>query len=185
MKACRGSVETVTGMPWGVVSAIACSALLQRAADARVAERVHVEVGEVLVEHDRARRRLADGARLLEERAVGTRLDDGLEHQADLLLEREPPEEVVDPLLDRQPGILVGVHPAVAVEVAVGDAVLGRAQLGAHGWSLSSERVSWPPDACIGRPRGLESGQGQATGLAPNSSMPMTGRSALLDGRAC
>ena len=34
MKACLGSVETVTGMPWGVVSAIACSALLHRAADA-------------------------------------------------------------------------------------------------------------------------------------------------------
>ena len=37
---------------------------------------------------------------------------------------REPPEEVVDACLDVEPGVLVGVHPAVAVEVAVGDAVL-------------------------------------------------------------
>jgi hypothetical protein len=33
MKACRGSVEIVTGMPWGVVSASACRALLHRAAE--------------------------------------------------------------------------------------------------------------------------------------------------------
>ena len=38
------------------------------------------------------------------------------------------PSEVLDPLLDGQPWVLVGVHPAVAVEVAVGDAVLGRAE---------------------------------------------------------
>ena len=84
-----------------------------------VVEHVHVEVGEVLLEHHVARRRLADRARALDDRAVGARLDDGLEHQTDLLLEGQPAEQVVDPRLDVEPGVLEGVHPAVAVEVAV------------------------------------------------------------------
>jgi pimeloyl-ACP methyl ester carboxylesterase len=113
-----------------------------------VVERVDVEVAEVLVEHDRARRRLADAARVLEHRPVRSRLDDGLEEQADLLLEGESTEQVRDPVLDGKPGVLVGIHPAVAVEVAVGDAVLGGVELGAHGRCLSSGGVPWPPDAC-------------------------------------
>ena len=64
MNACRGSVEIVTGMPWGVCSASACSALCHRAAIRGVLERVDVEVAEVLVEHHHAGRRLADRARL-------------------------------------------------------------------------------------------------------------------------
>jgi hypothetical protein len=100
---------------------------------ARVVERVDVEVVEVLLEHDDASRRLADGTRLLEHRSVRAGLDDGLEHQADLLLEGEPTEQVLDAVRHGQPRVLVGVHPAVAVEVAVGDAVLGGGELGAHG----------------------------------------------------
>ena len=55
----------------------------------RVAEGVHVEVAEVLVEHHGARRGLADGARLLDHRPVRPRLDDRLEHQTDLLRQGE------------------------------------------------------------------------------------------------
>ena len=145
MNACRGSVETVTGMPCGVLLGERLQRVAPPGRHARVVERVDVEVVEVLLEHDGARRRLADGARLLEHRAVRAGLDDGLEHQADLLLEGEPAEQVLDPLLDGQARVLVGVHPAVAVEVAVGDAVLGGGELGAHGWCLSSVRGSWPP----------------------------------------
>ena len=57
---------------------------------ARVVERVDVEVGQVLLEHDDRRRRLADHARVLEDRAVRAGLDHGLEHQAGLLRQREP-----------------------------------------------------------------------------------------------
>ena len=140
----------------------------------RVLERVDVEVAEVLVDHDDARRRLADRARPLDQRAVRAGLDDGLEHQTDLLLEGEPPEQVLDPLLDGPAWVLVGIHPAVAVEVAVGDAVLGGGELGAHGWCLSSfVAARWSGRAATGGVR-----SGQASGLAPNSSTPMTGRSA-------
>ena len=118
MNAWRGSVEIVTGMPCGVCSASAWRALCHRAAMrgssrawtlkwVRCLSRTTTEVG-----------RLADRARVLEHRAVRAGLDDGLEHQPDLLRQREPHQQVVDPLVDGQPRVLERVHPPVPVEVA-------------------------------------------------------------------
>ena len=125
MKACRGSVETVTGMPCGVRSASSWRALCQRAAMrgssrtwtlkwVRCLSRTTVLVADLLIAAGR-----------LDQRAVGARLDDGLEHQPDLLLEGETAEEVVGPRLRVEPRVLVGVHDAVAVEVAELHALAG------------------------------------------------------------
>ena len=51
--------------------------------------------------------------------------DDRVEEQPGLLLNREPGEEVGDPLLGRQPGVLVGGHHPVAVQVAEPDPLGG------------------------------------------------------------
>ncbi len=61
-----------------------------------ILERVDVEVRQVLVEDHDARRGLADPPGVLEHRAVLAGLDDRLEHQAGLLLERQPSDEVLD-----------------------------------------------------------------------------------------
>ena len=63
----------------------------------------------------------ADGP--LEQLSLRPDPDRRLEHQTRLLGERHLREEVIDPLLERTPGILVGIQPAVAVEVAHAPAV--------------------------------------------------------------
>lgn len=86
-----------------------------------IAEEVHVEVIDELVPDDRGGCRLADGTRTLHHRPVGPRLDDGMEHEPDLLRKREPAEEVLDSLGDGKMRILVGIHDPVAVQIAVRD----------------------------------------------------------------
>ena len=139
MNACRGSVDTVTGMPCGVRSASACRALLHRAAIRgsssawtlkwlRCFSSTTVLVGDLL---------MAPGcsSTVPSEPASMTVWN----IRPDLLLEGEATEQVLDTLLDGPARVLVGVHPAVAVEVAVGDAVLGGARArGARVRSLSS-----------------------------------------------
>ena len=117
-KACRGSVETVTGMPCGVRSASACRALCQRAAIrgssspctlkwVRCLSSTTTLVGDLLIAP-----------------AVSTTVPSAPASMTvwnirpDLLLERQPAEQVLDPGVDVEARVLVGVHDAVAVEVA-------------------------------------------------------------------
>jgi hypothetical protein len=44
---------------------------------------------------------------------------DGLHHEAGLLVEGQPAQQILHAFLDRQSRILVRIHAAVAVEVAV------------------------------------------------------------------
>ena len=104
----------------------------------RVVERVNVEVRQVLSGDDVSRARLADGARRLEQRTVGPGLDDRVEHEPDLLRQRQPSEQVTDPGVDIEPRILVGVHGPVAVEVAKLDPVVSGAPRRPHSSGPSS-----------------------------------------------
>lgn len=67
--------------------------------------------------------------------------------QADLLLDRQPGEQVGDPLVDGPARVLVGGHHAVLVQVAEPDPVLvqdpdGSRRPGAGGYVLVSHRDS-------------------------------------------
>ena len=84
---------------------------------------VHVEVAHPLAEDHRRGRRLRDRSGGLEQIAVVAELDDRLEHQARLLLERQAREEVGGAFFRREARVLVGVHHPVAVEVAEPGAV--------------------------------------------------------------
>jgi hypothetical protein len=84
----------------------------------RVGCRVDVEVVEVALGDEPRGAVPTEHRRAVEQLAVGADEDRRVEHQARLLLERHAGQEIVDPLLDRQPRILVRVELAVAVEVA-------------------------------------------------------------------
>ena len=73
---------------------------------------------EVALGDEPRRAGAAEHRRAFEQLAPLPDPDRRVEHQARLLLERHPAEEVVDPLLERAPRILVGVELPVAVEVA-------------------------------------------------------------------
>jgi len=98
-----------------------------------VGEGVDVEVVDELADDHGGGAGFADLPGCLEDGAVGAGLDDGVEHQPDPLGERELAEQVVDALTDAQFRVLVGIHDAVAVEVAVGDALGAGRGGGLHG----------------------------------------------------
>ena len=110
-------------MPRRVVSASCCSLLCHSASRRGGRGLVDVEVVEVAIDDQSGRPFAAERRRALEQLSFGPDPDRRLEHQARLLGERHLREEVIDPLLDRTPGILVGIQPAVAVEVAHAPAV--------------------------------------------------------------
>lgn len=71
--------------------------------------------------------------RRFEDGPIGAGFDDRVEHQADLLGQRQPGEQIVDALGDAQLRVLVGVHDAVAVQVPIGDAHGSGRDGGLHG----------------------------------------------------
>ena len=111
MNACRGSVEMVTGIPCGVSRGEPLHGVVPAGRQPRVVQVVHVEVVDELALHHLARGGLADPAGTLEHRPVRTGLDHRVEHQADLLLQRQAGQQVVDPLLRRQVGVAVRLGP--------------------------------------------------------------------------
>ena len=84
----------------------------------RVGRRIDVEMVEVELCDEARRGAAAEHRRAIEQLALGPDEDRRVEHQPRLLLERHLSEQVVDPLLDRPPRILVRVELAVPVEVA-------------------------------------------------------------------
>ena len=84
----------------------------------RIGRRVDVEVVEVELGDEARRGAAAEHRVAVSQLALGRDEDRRVEHQPRLLLERHLREQVVHPLLDRPPRILVRVELAVPVEVA-------------------------------------------------------------------
>ncbi len=146
MNACRGSVEMVTGIAVRGLGREPLHRVVPACRHPRVVQVVDVEVVDELALHHLPGGGLADPAGTLEDRAVRTGFDHRVEHQAGLLLQRQPGEQVVDPLLRRQVGVAVRLGPRRRAHGGPSSPT---------GWWLLSGAQAMP---------------------AANSSMPMTGR---------
>ena len=124
----------VTGMPRRVLSAIFCRRLYHSAICLWRGHVGHIEMVDQACR--RCNSEVRDGYErvgFFDQAAVLVHPNHGMEHQAGFLFEGHLGEQVGDAFFDRQAGILVGIEPAVLVQVAECEAVFGQKRGGGIG----------------------------------------------------